>query len=134
METNIVPIPDKRKIQRMEKENVAMDIDIEAEAEAEKEIERQPIPDKFSYHKEGEATSETFLHLYDASTRSTTSTLYKSWMRNISNIKTQQLNKQVRYTPIVSLNREPFPADRIRFCNQHDNMVSIWKVKTGVGM
>jgi hypothetical protein len=33
METNIVPIPDKRKIKIMEKENVAMDIDNEAEAE-----------------------------------------------------------------------------------------------------
>jgi hypothetical protein len=131
METNIVPIPDKRKIKIMEKENVAMDIDNEAEAE--KEIERQPIPDRFSYHKEGEATLETFLHLYDASTRSTTSALYKSWMENISNIKTQQLDKQVRYTRIVSLNREPFPVDRIQFCNQHDNMVSIWKAKTHVG-
>jgi hypothetical protein len=79
METNIVPIPDKRKIKIMEKENVAMDIDNEAEAK--KEIERQPIPDRFSYHKEGEATLETFLHLYDASTRSTTSALYKSWMK-----------------------------------------------------
>jgi hypothetical protein len=131
METNIVPIPDKRKIQRMEKEDVAMDIGNEAEAE--KEIKRQPIPDRFSYHKEGEATSETFVYLYDASVRSTTSTLYKSSMENISNITTQQLDKQVRYTRIVSLNREPFPADRIRFCNQHDNMVSIWKVKTHIG-
>jgi hypothetical protein len=83
METNIIPIPDKRKIKRMEKEGVAMDI--EDGAEAKKEIERQPIPDRFSYDKEGEATSETFLHLYDASTRSTTSALYKSWMENISN-------------------------------------------------
>jgi hypothetical protein len=59
METNIVPIPDKRRIPRMEKEDVAMDI--WDEAEAKKEIEPQPIPDRFSYHKEGEATSETFL-------------------------------------------------------------------------
>jgi hypothetical protein len=127
METNIIQIPEKKKIGRMEEENVAMDSN-DPSAEAEKEIERLPIPDKFSYHKEGEATSKTFLHLHVASTRSTTSTLYKSWMRNISNIKAQQFNKQVRYTCIVSLNREPFPADRIRFCNQHDNMVSIWKV------
>jgi hypothetical protein len=94
METIIVPITDKRRIQRMEKEDVAMDIGNEAEAE--KEIERQPIPDRFSYHKEGEATLETFLYLYDASARSTTSALYKSWVENISNITTQQLDKQVR--------------------------------------
>jgi hypothetical protein len=111
METNIVPIPDKRKIKGMEQEDVAMYN--ENEAEAEKEIERQPIPDRFSYHKEGEATLDTFLHLYDASARSTMSALYKSWMENISNIATQQLDKQVRYTRIVSLNREPFPANRI---------------------
>jgi hypothetical protein len=104
LETNIIPLPEKRKVIRMEKENVAMDID-DTSAEAKKEIECQPIPDKFSYHKEGEATSKTFLHLYDASTKSTTSTLYKSWMRNISNIKAQQFNKQVRYTCIVSLDR-----------------------------
>jgi hypothetical protein len=53
METNIIPIPDKRRIQRMKKEDVA--IDMGGGAEAEKEIERQPIPDRFSYHKEGEA-------------------------------------------------------------------------------
>jgi hypothetical protein len=123
METNIVTIPDKRRIQRMEKKDVAMDIGDGAESK--KEIECQPIPDRFSYHKEGEATSKAFLFLYDASARSITLALYKSWMRNISNIKAQQFNKQVRYTHIVSLNREPFPADRIRFCNQHDNMVSI---------
>jgi hypothetical protein len=101
MKTNIVPIPDKRRIQRMEKEDVAMDI--EGGAEAVKEIELQPIPNRFSYHKEGEATSETFLYLYDASARSTTLALYKSWMENFSNITTQQLDKQVRYTRIVSL-------------------------------
>jgi hypothetical protein len=33
METNIVPIPDKRRIQRMEKEDVAIDIGYGAEAE-----------------------------------------------------------------------------------------------------
>jgi hypothetical protein len=123
MGTGIVPIPVKRRIQRMEKEDVAMDIG--GRAEAEKEIEQEPIPDRFSYHKEGEARSETFLYLYDASARSTTLALNKSWMENISNITTQQLNKQVRYTHIVSLNREPFPANQIRFCNQHDNMVLI---------
>jgi hypothetical protein len=64
MKTNIIPIPEKRKIVRMEKENVAMDIDDPA-AEAKKEIERQAIPDKFSYHKEGEATSKTFLQELD---------------------------------------------------------------------
>jgi hypothetical protein len=39
----------------MEKENVAMDID-DPSSESEKEIQRQPIPEKFSYHKKGEAT------------------------------------------------------------------------------
>jgi hypothetical protein len=47
------------------------------------------IPKNFSYHKEGQATSRRFLHLYDASTNSTTSALYEQWMLNISNIRAQ---------------------------------------------
>jgi hypothetical protein len=37
LETNIIPLPEKRKVIRMEKENVAMDID-DTSAEAKKEI------------------------------------------------------------------------------------------------
>jgi hypothetical protein len=56
--------------------------------------QRLPIPEKYSYHKEGEATSRRFLHLYNASAESTTSALYKRRMRNISNIRDQQFSKQ----------------------------------------
>jgi glutaredoxin-related protein len=62
-----------------------MDIDVQpAEARAEAKVEakeemyqRLPIPEKFSFHKEGEAMLKRFLHLYDASAESTTSALYK---------------------------------------------------------
>jgi hypothetical protein len=48
-----------------EKENVLMEID-DPSAEAEKEMYlRLPIPEKFIYHKEGEATLRRFLHLYE---------------------------------------------------------------------
>jgi hypothetical protein len=111
METKIAKVPDKRKIIRMEKEDVAMDI--RNGAEAEQEIERHPVPDRFNYHKEGESRSESFLNLYDGSERSTSLELYKDWMQNVSNVKANQLAEQVRYTCIASLKQRAFPADRI---------------------
>jgi hypothetical protein len=76
-----------------EEEIFMMDIEVQP-AEAEEENQPLPILDKFSFHKEGEATSKRFLHLYDASAESMTSALYKKWMRNISNIRAQQFSKQ----------------------------------------
>jgi hypothetical protein len=87
MEINYIPLQEP-------KENVLMDIDVQP-AEAEEEMyQRLQIPEKFSFHKEGEATSKRFLHLYDASAESTTSASYKNCMRNISNIRAQQFSKQ----------------------------------------
>jgi hypothetical protein len=107
METSKIPLPKPK-----ENENVQMEID-DPLAEAEKQMYLGiEIPENFSYHKEGEATSRRFLHLYNASTKSTTSALYEKWLRDFTNIRVQQFAKQVRYTRIVSLDREPFPADR----------------------
>jgi hypothetical protein len=89
MEMNYVPLQEPK-----EEENVLMDIDVQP-AEAEEEMyQRLPIPKKFSFPKEGEATLKRFLHLYNASTESMTSALYKKCMRNISNIRAQQFSKQ----------------------------------------
>jgi hypothetical protein len=109
IETSNIPLPEPK-----ENENVEMAIDnpsVEAEKQMYLGVE---IPTNFSYPKESQATLRRFLHLYNASTKSMTSALYERWMLDIANIRAQQFGKQVRYTYIVSLNREPFPADRIR--------------------
>jgi hypothetical protein len=54
METNNIPLPDKRKIVRMEKENVAMDIDdLSAEAEKENQFPRSSVTTKKVKQRQG---------------------------------------------------------------------------------
>jgi hypothetical protein len=122
MEINYIPLQEPK-----EKENASMDIDVQPAEAKEEMYQRLPISEKFSFHKEGEATSKRFLHLYDASAESMTSALYKKWMRNISNIRAQQFSIKK-----VSSRTKGMPTTRMTIFSTLQRTSSPQREDTGV--